>query len=133
MKLKTVLKILSVIPFMVITYFFISNSYVLLWEKEDVIQTTLDWGGLTELPDNIENLRIDKKGSMFTRQFIIEFEVDDLNKIDDWIKKSQRLKSNQPKLKDKVKTFEIYPGEDGASGGKVQIEGNKVRIDMSWS
>ncbi|MCA0133764.1 hypothetical protein [Winogradskyella alexanderae] len=118
---------------LVIIWFYVSNTYVLPWEKKEVIQTTLEWGGLNDLPNEIQNLKLDKKGSMFTRQFIIEFEVDDSNKISDWIKKSKRLKNNIPKLKGNTKIYEIYPGENDSYGGRVEIEGKKVKIDMSWS
>ena len=102
-------------------------------EKNGAIQATLEMGGLNELPSGIKNMQIDKRGSIFTRQFIIEFEFEDSNKIDNWIKQSKRLKDNVPKIKDKTKTYEIYPGENDAFGGKVEIQDKKVRIDMSWS
>lgn len=118
---------------LLVTYIYISNSYVLPWEKEEVIQTTLEWGGLAGLPSEIENLNIEKKGSLFTRQFIIEFEINDSNELNEWIKQSKRLKNNLPKIKDNKKVYEIYPGENNAMGGKVEIEDTQVRIDMSWS
>lgn len=116
-----------------LTYIYISNTYVLPWEKKEVIRATLEMGGLNELPRGIKNLKIDKRGSIFTRQFIIEFEFKDSKKIDNWIKQSKRLKDNIPKIKGNTKTYEIYPGENDAYGGKVEIQDKKVRIDMSWS
>ena len=116
-----------------LTYIYISNAYVLPWEKKEAIQATLEMGGLNELPSGIKNLQIDKRGSIFTRQFIIEFEFEDSKNIDNWIKQSKRLKDNVPKIKDNTKTYEIYPGENDAYGGKVEIKDKKVRIDMSWS
>lgn len=106
---------------------------MLPWKKKEAIQATLEMGGLNELPNGIKNLQIDKRGSTFTRQFIIEFELDDSKKIDDWIKKSKRLKDNVPKIKGNIKVYEIYPGENDSYGGKVEIKDKKVRIDMSWS
>ena len=116
-----------------LTYVYISNAYVFPWEKNEAIQATLEMGGLHELPNGIKNLQIDKRGSIFTRQYIIEFDFEDSKKIDDWINKSKRLKDNVPKIKNNTKTYEIYPGENDAYGGKVEIQDKKVRIDISWS
>lgn len=128
-----IIKILIGLFFLIIIWLYISNEYILPWEKKEVIQTTLEWGGLDKLPNEIENIKIDKRGSFFTRQFIIEFEVHDSDKIEDWIKKSKRLKDNTPKLKGDTKIYEIYPGENDSYGGEVEVLGKKVRIDMSWS
>ena len=78
-------------------------------------------------------MHIEKKGSPFTRQFIIEFEVNDIQEIVNWIRKRKRLQNNLPKTKENTQVFEIYPGENGAMGGKVIIDNHTVTIDMSWS
>lgn len=130
---KTIFLVLVTLFTCLILFFYISNSYVLPWEKEEVIETTLEWGGLNELPKDIKNLKIDKRGSIFTRQFIIEFEVNHLKQINDWIHKSKRLKNNTPTIKEDKRIFLIYPGEQGANGGKVEIYGKEVKINMSWS
>ncbi|WP_055435206.1 hypothetical protein [Lacinutrix algicola] len=131
--IKILIGLLVGVFILFLAYIYISNAYVLPWEKKEVIQATLEMGGLNELPSGIKNLQIDKRGSIFTRQFIIEFEFEDSKEIDNWIKQSKRLKNNVPKIKDNVKTYEIFPGENDAYGGKVEIQDKKVRIDMSWS
>ncbi|MCF2875632.1 MULTISPECIES: hypothetical protein [unclassified Tenacibaculum] len=118
---------------LILCHFYISNSYVFPWEKQNVIQTTLEWGGLYKLPSEIKNLTIEKRGNPFTRQFIIEFEVNDPNEIDLWIKQSKRLKDNFPKINSNVKIYEVYPGEQKSIDGTVEIQGEKVKINMSWS
>lgn len=118
---------------LILCYFYISNSYVFPWEKQNVIETTLEWGGLNKLPNEIKNITIEKRGNPFTRQFIIEFEANDYNEIDLWIKQCKRLKNNTPKIKNHIKIYEVYPGEQKSSGGTVEIDGEKVRINMSWS
>ena len=37
------------------------------WKKNEIIKTTLDWGGLNKLPENSKIIRIEKRGLMFTR------------------------------------------------------------------
>lgn len=116
-----------------IIWFYISNTYVMPWEKNEIIQTTLGWGGLANLPDGTNNLKVEKKGNLFTREFLIEFEVDNISEIQDWIQKSKRLNQNTPKLREQTRVYEIYPGEKNSMGGKVEILENKIRINMSWS
>lgn len=114
-------------------YIYVSNAFVLPWQEKDALKTTLEWGGLNELPSGIKGFKIEKKGSPFTRQFIIEFELESSKKLNDWIKQSKRLRNNTPKIKGHIKIYEIYPGEHNSSGGTVEFKGRKIRIDMSWS
>ncbi|KAB1159308.1 hypothetical protein F7018_03075 [Tenacibaculum aiptasiae] len=133
---KLVIKITKVfiVSFtLILCYFYISNSYVFPWEKQNVIETTLESGGLNKLPNEIKNLTIEKRGNPFTRQFIIEFEVNDPNEIDLWTKQSKRFKDNFPEVNGNLKIYEVYPGEQKSIGGTVEIQGEKVRINMSWS
>jgi len=102
------------------------------WQKKEIIETTLLWGGLNELPKNAKFINMEKRGSLFTRQFIIEF-ISKKDDITNWKNQSKRLKDRIPKIKSQTELFEIYPGENGAMGGKVEIEGNKVTINISWS
>ncbi|MCA4782691.1 hypothetical protein IF125_10545 [Empedobacter stercoris] len=123
--------IFSVISIFSVYIIFFSN-FVMPWERNEIIKTSLNWGGLNEFPKNAEIINIEKKGSMFTRQFIIEFKSSD-KEINSWIEKSKRLKNNIPKIENQTKIYEIYPGEENAFGGKVEIKNNIVKINMSWS
>jgi len=131
---NTVLKILSMIfvLFIAIIYLNFFSNIVFPWKKEEAINTTLNWGGLSKLPDNIKNIEIEQRGSSITRQFIIKFNSDQ-NEIQKWILNSKRLKNNIPKINNKTKIYEIYPGENGAIGGKIEIDGKEVLINMSWN
>ena len=105
------------------------------WQKAEAIQTTLNWGGLSELPENSEIISIKTHGSMFTRSFTLEFSSTKQD-ISNWINESRGLSSLIPTGSDsQVLTYEIYPGEYGAVGGTVQIDRNNkiVVIHMSWS
>lgn len=132
--MKNVIKIIVFIIFLAIFYFYINffTSFVFPWEKKEAIETTLNWGGLSELPSNVKILIVKKEGSFFTRTFIIEF-ISTEKQINEWILNSKRLKNNSPKIKDENKTYEIYPGENNSFGGKVYIDKNLVKIKMSWS
>ncbi|MEW5677219.1 hypothetical protein ABGT15_12970 [Flavobacterium enshiense] len=132
--MKNTIKIISPILFLLMIFVYLNyfSSYVFPWQKEDAIQTTLNWGGLAKLPNNIENLKVQKEGTLFTRTFIIEFSTNK-NEVENWIANSKRLKSNIPKLRRKNKIYDVYPGENESFGGTVKIEGNNVSIKMSWS
>lgn len=132
--MKKTIKILASLLFvlLVIGYLNFFSSIVFPWQKAEAIKTTLNWGGLAELPKEVENLSVEKSGSMFTRTFTIEFNADQ-KEIENWILNSKRLKNNKPKVKGVNETYEIYPGENESLGGKVSIGKRKVTIRMSWS
>lgn len=113
-----------------ISYVFITLS--LSVDKNSALKAALQWGGLAALPSKASNLTIQKKGSIFTRQIIIEFDSDS-SEIKQWIDKSKRLQNNIPQINKGIKVYEIYPGENGAFGGKVEINQQKVHINMCWS
>ena len=108
------------------------SSIVFPWQQAEAIKTTLDWGGLANLPKKAENIKVEKSGSMFNRTFIIEFNATK-KEIEKWILYSKRLKENKPLVKGVNETYEIYPGENESLGGKVNVEKGKVTIRMSWS
>jgi hypothetical protein len=132
--IKTILKfsILIFAGLIALIYLNFFSNIVFPWRKDDAINTTLSWGGLYKLPEHIENLEIEQRGSAFSRQFIIKFSSGS-KEIQKWILNSKRLKNNVPKINYKTKIYEIYPGENGAMGGKVEIDGLKVLINISWS
>jgi hypothetical protein len=131
------LKALKVLAFLLVAltlyiYLQFFSGYVFPWDKQEAIQTTTEWGGLAPLPAEMEEIDIEKEGSLFTRQFIIEFTASQ-EQIQNWIKNSKRLKNNSPEEKALKKIYNIHPGEVESFGGNVEIEGNNVKINMSWS
>lgn len=102
------------------------------WQKEGAIECILIWGGLHEIPKDAEITSLRKYGSMFTRQFKIEF-TSSPSEIKKWILESKRLKNNKPEIENGNKVYNIHPGELNSYGGEVKIKGNTVFISMSWS
>jgi len=126
----TIVLLAAIVVLIVVVEYF--STYVFPWHRESAIKATIEIGGLSKLPYDLNNLEIEKYGGMFTRQFIIKFHSSK-EEIQNWINKSKRLKSATPKSNGLKKTYEIYPGENGTFGGKVEIQGNDVLIDMSSS
>jgi hypothetical protein len=100
-KFKIINRIISY--FLIFSTLFIFSIYIIFfsnivmpWEKNEIIKTTLDWGGLNKLPENSKIIEIEKRGSMFIRQFIIEFESSNSD-INSWIEKNEKLKKKYSK------------------------------------
>jgi hypothetical protein len=132
--MKKTIKIIGLLLLLISTFLYLDlfSSIVFPWQRKEAIETTLNWGGLAELPKEAEIVNVEKEGSAFTRTFIVEFKATE-SEIENWILKSKRLKNTGPKMRGQIKTYEIYPGEDKSLGGKVNVENGKVTIRMSWS
>jgi len=102
--------------------------------RQNAIETALKWGGLTALPENARVISIHQKGSMFTREFIVEF-ICKPEELENWITKSKGLKDLIPLKNDDGWFIYQVNGFEGSIGGKVTIDKSKskVIIDMSWS
>ncbi|MBE8724252.1 hypothetical protein [Flavobacterium hungaricum] len=113
-------------------YIIYFSSFVMPWERNEAIQSALEWGKLDTLPQDAEIISLEKRGSIFTRQFIIEFESSE-SEIKKWMMRSQGFKNNTPEIRNEKKIYHIHIKKSKAYGGKVEITGNKVLINMSWS
>ncbi|WP_417352393.1 hypothetical protein [Flavobacterium alkalisoli] len=131
--MKKLLIILSILlTFSILTiYLFIFSNIVFPWQKDEAIKTTLEWSGLTELPVDNEEIKVSKKGSMFTRQYILEFSARK-SEIENWIEKSEKLKKIPAKEIGKTEIYNI-DGEKGTMGGILKIKDTLVTLNISWS
>jgi hypothetical protein len=102
------------------------------WQKEEAIKSALSWGELSELPKDAEITNMEKRGSAFTRQFIIEF-ISSESEIKKWLLESKGFRNNKPIIKNGTRIYEIHPKGFNPYGGQVKIKGNVVIINMSWS
>ena len=104
------------------------------WQRADAIEAALEWGDLADLPDNAEDISIGTEGSMFTREFIIEFNCDK-KAIEEWISQSNGLRGAAIHNGDNGVISYRVRGHAGSIGGTVTIdqENDRVIIDMSWS
>lgn len=129
---KILLIIFSLITICVGAFIFsLTTNIVMPWDKNESKKSVQVWGGLAEFPVNAENFEYEQRGSMFTRQFIIEFDAPK-TEIDDWILKSKGLHQKTPVIDGNSKIYEVR-GYENSIGGKVEIKNRHVRINMSWS
>jgi len=56
-------------------------------EKDDAIQTTLEWARLAPLPDTAKNIHVESGGTVFTRSLLVRFEAP-VQRVTDWTKAS---------------------------------------------
>lgn len=108
------------------------SNYVFPWQKKNAIETTLNWAGLSKLPVNGDDVSVIKKGSMFTRQFVLEFETTQEN-IENWIKTEVSFRNISFTTKNNRTIYNFHPGKENSFGGTITIQNNKVLINMSWS
>jgi hypothetical protein len=115
----------------VVPYF---ANIVMPWNRADAIEAALEWGGLAALPDDADDISVETRGGMFTREFIIEFNCDQ-SEIKEWISRSNGLKTATISTgHDGVVTYQV-DGHERSIGGIVTIDekNGNVIIDMSWS
>lgn len=105
---------------------------VMPWNKQAAIDTALEWGGLSSLPVQAADVDVRTKGSMFSRKIILRFACAP-RELAAWIARNKKLATMHYRLQNGTKAYEICPGEAGAHGGTVVVEGQIVKIEMSWS
>lgn len=129
-----IIKAIVVVLFLGMFFLYLNffSPLVMPWQKEEAIEAALSWGQLEKLPEDAEIIHLEKRGSMFTRQFIIEFTSSE-TEIKKWILKSKGFRKSELKIKEGIKVYEIHPKDGDAYGGKVEVKQNKVLINMSWS
>ena len=79
---------ITLIVLFVVPYF---ANIVMPWQKSNAIKTALGWVGISRLPPHAKNVSVKTKGSMFTRQFILEF-YSDSTEFKDWIQQVPKIK-----------------------------------------
>lgn len=102
-------------------------------EEAQGIYYALKWGNLAPIPGIASDTEVEIKGGEFSRQYVVSFTCDP-GRIHVWEGHSEGLKGLTPSdLGGGKRRYKINPGYEGAIGGTVTIEGDRVVIDMSWS
>lgn len=129
-----IIKVVIVVLFLGMFFLYLNffSPLVMPWQKAEAIEAALEWGQLAELPSDADIISMEKRGSIFTRQFIIEFTSSE-TEIRKWILKSKGFRKSELKMKNGIIIYEIHPKDGKAYGGRVEVNENKVLINMSWS
>lgn len=109
-------------------YFFIQSA-----NYHTAIETTKEWARLNEFPENATNLTVDRDGSLFTVEFVVEFRAP-LADIEKWLQESPGTTSVAPTVLDGVRRYPINPG-GGAQFAELEVneKTGHVRIRTYWS
>ena len=103
--------------------------------RSSAIQATCEWARLNPLPVQDEEVNVTTKGSMFTREFIIEFEAP-ADRILQWLKESPGTAAAFSSSKGHAQDthLEITPG-GGAVFAEITVSqnGRHIRVRAYWS
>ena len=107
-----------------------ANSLV----KNEMVETTLEWGRLTAIPDSKTNFDIITEGGFFTRAFRSSFNLPK-NDLEKWIKSSPGLSDAEIEIISNTKTKYIIEPGGGAQYAEAIIDTEKcfVEIYVYWS
>ncbi|KPL02365.1 MAG: hypothetical protein AMK75_02895 [Planctomycetes bacterium SM23_65] len=104
------------------------------WNRESTMQTVRSWTRLAPLPSSARQLKIETRGSMFTREFIVTFEASSAD-VSRWLEASPGTSECMPTVQaDGWHKYPVTPG-GGAQFSEVLVspDGTKVRIRTYWS
>jgi hypothetical protein len=101
--------------------------------QESAIQTSRDWAGLNEFPENSEIIETKAEGSAFTREFKITYTAPP-EEIRRWLIESPGTSEVQPEIQGNFEIYHIKP-RNGAQFAEVLYnrDTNEVIIRAYWS
>ena len=101
--------------------------------RQSAIDAASTWAKVAPIPASAQNVRVDVKGSMFTREFVITFDAP-LAAIRQWVAASPGPSSAAPSTVGSITTYAITPdGGAGFAEVKVDSGANRVVIRAYWS
>lgn len=97
------------------------------------LKVTRKWARLNEFPTTAKNLNVQTQGSIFTREFTVEFSAP-LADIEQWLSESPGTENVVPTIEGKIRIYKIAPG-DGAQHAELELDESSghVKINTYWS
>ena len=97
------------------------------------LAATKEWARLNEFPATATNFRVETRGNMFTRGFVVQFDAP-LADIDTWLNESPGTRKVTPTLQGRVRKYSIEPG-GGAQHAELELDetNGHVTINTYWS
>jgi hypothetical protein len=130
---RRTIQILAVVAFTVVALVAAGGIYLSHANRQSAISAATKWARLAPLPSSAQNIKVDVKGSMFTREFRITFGAPSAV-IEQWIAASPGPSSATQSTVGSVTTYAITPG-GGAQFAEVKVDAstNRVVIRTYWS
>lgn len=103
------------------------------YDRNEIISGTQEWANRAPFPEDAKIVSIEKKGSAFTREFVIKFTASEED-IQKWLNDSPGTSSISPEANDDIEKYSIEP-EGGAQFAEVIYNRttNEVTIRVYWS
>jgi hypothetical protein len=100
---------------------------------ESALDTTREWAQLDDFPASATDIRVEAKGSMFTREFVVTFTAP-LDDINAWLDSSPGTAGVTPAADGAIRKYDIQPG-GGAAHAELEVDDAQetVRIRTYWS
>ena len=104
-----------------------------LRDRQSGLETTLLWTGLRNYPVPTEQIKIDHRGSMFTREFNVHFQTSP-NAVERWLSESDCTATITPEVTGTIRTYKLKPA-GGAQFAEVRFDTQTgdVWIRTYWS
>ncbi len=97
------------------------------------LDATKEWSRLNDFPTTAKDFTVEAEGSMFTREFTIQFDAP-LSDIEIWLNESPGTREVTPTINGNLRIYMIEPG-GGAQHAELDLDENtgRVRINAYWS
>jgi hypothetical protein len=97
------------------------------------VEIALRWSRMAPIPKEATDLKVGTDGSMFTREFKVEFVLPSIS-IQRWLDASAGIRNSSSEVTGNEERFRIHPA-DGAQFAEVRVDrkSGKIRIHASWS
>jgi hypothetical protein len=130
---RRIIRIFALLAVAFIAFVAAGGIWLAHTNRRSAINTATTWARLAPLPASAQNVQVDVKGSIFTREFVISFEAPPAV-IRLWLTASPGPSSATPTTVGPITTYAIKPG-GGAQFAEVKVDSsaNRVVIHTSWS
>lgn len=133
MQRRRTLKVVAVIGAVLVALVAAGTVYVSRVSRQSAIATAATWARLAPLPPSARNVRVETKGSMFTREIVVRFDATPAI-VQRWLAASPGPASATVAVAGPVTTYAIAPG-GGAQFAEVKFDASAgtVTIHTFWS
>lgn len=109
------------------------GGYFWFTQEPEMIRVALEWARMNPIPASAAGVDVDMKGSMFTREFVVQFTAP-ASDVDAWLLASPGTCSETPTRDGTVRKYSISPG-GGAQFAEVRVDEESCRVTIRtyWS
>jgi hypothetical protein len=102
------------------------------WERSSAIDTALSWSLMNSIPTGTKNVEVHQKGSMFSREFVVTFELP-ADQLEQWLKQSPGTKGVTATVDGLWEIYQIRGSQAQFAEVRVNRKTGQIRIRTYWS